>query len=62
MDPSHTIPNTEQLLAVILTARADYAEALAHLRNCLTYVPSGESADLVKQQIAFLETKVGGAK
>jgi tetratricopeptide (TPR) repeat protein len=62
MDPSHTIPNTEQLLAVILTARADYAEALAHLRNCLTYVPSGASADLVKQQIAFLETKVGGAK
>jgi tetratricopeptide (TPR) repeat protein len=62
MDPSHTIPNTEQLLAVILTARADYAEALAHLRNCLTYVPSGASADLVKQQITFLETKVGGAK
>ncbi len=62
MDPTHTIPNTEQLLAVILTARADYADALAHLRNCLMYVPSGASADLVKQQIAFLETKVGGAK
>ena len=62
MDPSHTIPNTEQLLAVILAAKADYAGALAHLRNCLTYVPSGASADLVKQQIAFLETRVSGAK
>jgi tetratricopeptide (TPR) repeat protein len=62
MDPTHTVPNTEQLLAVILAAKADYAGALAHLRNCLTYVPSGASTDLVKQQIEFLETRVGGAK
>ena len=62
MDPSHTVPNTEQLLAVILAAKADYQGALTHLRNCLAYVPSGQSADMVKQQIAFLEAKVGASK
>jgi tetratricopeptide (TPR) repeat protein len=62
MDPSHTVPNTEQLLAVILAAKADYQGALTHLRNCLAYVPSGQSTDMVKQQIAFLEAKVGPSK
>lgn len=55
LDPRHTIPNTEQLLAVILAREGDYAGALAHLRSCLTYLPKGPSADLVNQQIAQLE-------
>ncbi len=55
MDPLHTEPNTEQLLAVILAGQGKYAEALEHLRNCLTYLPPGPSADLVKRQIAQLE-------
>jgi len=58
IDPSHTVPNTEQLLAVILARKADYAGALAHLRNSLTYLSSGPNADLVKQQIAQIEQKV----
>jgi hypothetical protein len=62
MDPVHTIPNDEQLLAVILALKGDYAGALKHLRNCLTYLPSGSSADLVKQQIAQLEQRVGADK
>ena len=62
MDPVHTIPNDEQLLAVILALKGDYAGALKHLRNCLTYLPSGSSADLVKQQIAQLEQRVGAGK
>jgi tetratricopeptide (TPR) repeat protein len=62
MDPVHTIPNDEQLLAVILALKGNYAEALKHLRNCLTYLPSGSSANLVKQQIAQLEQRVGAAK
>jgi tetratricopeptide (TPR) repeat protein len=62
MDPVHTIPNDEQLLAVILALKGDYAGALKHLRNCLTYLPSGSSADLVKQQIAQLEQRVGANK
>ena len=62
MDPAHTVPNTEQLLAVILAGKGDYAGALVHLRNCLTYLPSGASTDLLKQQIAQVESKVGAAK
>lgn len=62
MDPSHTVPNTEQLLAVVLARKANYPSALSHLRNCLTYTPTGPNADLLKEQIAQLEQKVEGAK
>jgi tetratricopeptide (TPR) repeat protein len=55
MDPQHTAPNTEQLLAVILAGKGEYAEALKHLQNSLTYVKPGPNADLIKQQIAQLE-------
>jgi tetratricopeptide (TPR) repeat protein len=58
MDPSHRAPNTEQLLAVILASRGDYAAALSHLRHCLTYMPPGPNADLVRQQVAQLEKVV----
>ncbi len=62
IDPRHSVPNTEQLLAVILARKADYAGALQHLKNCLTYIPAGPEADLVKQQIAQLESKVPASK
>jgi Tfp pilus assembly protein PilF len=62
MDPQHMAPNTEQLLAVILASKGAYAEALDHLRNCLTYTPAGPNADLMKQQIAQLEKAVGPGK
>jgi len=55
MDPSHRAPNTEQLLAVMLAGRGEYAGALEHLRHCLTYMPPGPNVDVVKQQIAQLE-------
>jgi tetratricopeptide (TPR) repeat protein len=59
LDPNHSIPNTEQMLAVILARKADYNGALAHLRSCLKYSPNGPTADLLKQQIAQLEQKAG---
>jgi tetratricopeptide (TPR) repeat protein len=62
MDPLHTEPNTEQLLGVILADKRDFAGALMHLRNCLTYLPSGQNADVVKQQVAQLEKMVPAAK
>jgi Tfp pilus assembly protein PilF len=62
IDPRHSVPNTEQLLAVILARKADYAGALQHLKNCLTYLPDGPPSDLVKQQIAQLEPKVPASK
>lgn len=62
MDPEHEIPNAEELLALTLAAKGDYHSALAHLRNCLTYLPPGRGTDLVKRQIAFLEQQSGEAK
>jgi tetratricopeptide (TPR) repeat protein len=62
MDPLHTQPNIEQLIAVILADKGDYAGALEHLRSCLTYLPTGPNTDLVKQQIAELEKMVPGPK
>jgi tetratricopeptide (TPR) repeat protein len=55
MDPSHMQPNTEQLLAVILVEKQDFAGALQHLRNCLTYLPPGPDLNLVKEQIADIK-------
>jgi tetratricopeptide (TPR) repeat protein len=61
IDPRHSVVNTEQLLAVVLARKADYAGALQHLKSCLTYAPPGPSADLIKQQIAQLEQKTATA-
>jgi Tfp pilus assembly protein PilF len=58
LDPRHSVLNTEQLLAVILARKGDFAGALARLRSSLTYVPPGPNSDLLKQQIAQLERRV----
>jgi tetratricopeptide (TPR) repeat protein len=58
MDPSHRAPNTEQLLAVMMAGRGEYAGALEHLRHCLTYMSPGPNVNVVKQQIAQLEKVV----
>lgn len=62
LDPLHNVPNTEQVLAVALAKEGDYSGALEHLRNCITYLPAGEGADLVKQQIAQLEKRLSVSK
>lgn len=61
LDPQHSVPGTEQLLALILAQEKNYSAAIDHLKNCLTYVPKGENADLVKQQIAKMEQLQAGA-
>lgn len=55
IDPLHNIRNGEQLLAAILARKADYPGAIAHLRHCLSYIPEGPDAELLKSQIAQLE-------
>lgn len=55
MDPLHMQPNTEQLLAVILSQRGDNAGAIEHLHNCLTYFAPGANLELVKKQLVELE-------
>jgi hypothetical protein len=47
---------------VLLAKQGNYSEALAHLRNCLTYLPGGADADFVKQQIAILEKRMSASK
>lgn len=58
MDPLHNIRNGEQLLAVILARKADYADALVHLRHCLSYVTEGPDAELLRAQISQLQKHV----
>jgi tetratricopeptide (TPR) repeat protein len=55
-DPNHTEPNAEQLYAVILANKQDLPGALEHLRVAAKYLPPGPNADLVKKQIAQLES------
>jgi tetratricopeptide (TPR) repeat protein len=62
IDPRHSVQSTEQLLAVILARKADYTGAIQHLQNCLTYLPAGPQADMVKQQIAQIARKVPASK
>lgn len=57
IDPRHSVPNVEQLLAVVEARKGNYAGALQHLKSCLSYMPAGPNADLLKQQIAQLEQK-----
>jgi regulator of sirC expression with transglutaminase-like and TPR domain len=49
------------VLAAILARQADFAGAIEHLRNSLTYTPAGPDADLLKQQIAQLEKRAAGS-
>lgn len=62
MDPEHNWPNSEDVLALTLLAKGDYADALTHLRNTLTYATPGPSTDLIKRQIAFIQQQDAGTK
>jgi tetratricopeptide (TPR) repeat protein len=57
LDPQHTIPGAERIIAVVLAKKGDYPGALEHLRKCFAYTPKGPEADLLKKQIAFLQSK-----
>jgi tetratricopeptide (TPR) repeat protein len=61
-DPQHTEPNAEQLYAVILANKQDLPGALEHLRTAIKYMPPGPNADLVKKQIAQLESAQAQSK
>ncbi|MGC2637904.1 MAG: tetratricopeptide repeat protein [Acidobacteriaceae bacterium] len=62
MDPDHNWPRAEDVLALTLLDKGDYTEALAHLRNTLSYVSSGPEADLIKRQIDFVQQQSASAK
>jgi len=56
-DPLHNVRNGEQLLAAILARKSDFDGALAHLRNCLTYIQDSSDVALLKEEIAQLERR-----
>lgn len=62
MDPLHVQLNTEQLLAVMLAEKSEFAASLQHLRNCLAYYPPGPNLELVKQQIVQIEASAAASK
>ncbi|HEY0757632.1 MAG TPA: hypothetical protein VGD59_00055 [Acidisarcina sp.] len=55
LDPQHSIPASEQLLAAILARKRDYASAIEHLQNCLKYSASQKNIESLKRSIAKLE-------
>lgn len=62
MDPEHEVPNAEDLLALTLVSKGDYADAAAHLKNSLSYITTGPSADLIKRQLAYVEQQNSARK
>jgi hypothetical protein len=62
MDPEHEVPNAEELLALTLAAKGDYAGAAAHLKHSLDYITTGPSVDLIKRQLAFMEQQSAAKK
>ena len=62
LDPEHQVPNAEELLALALADKGEYAEAAQHLRNSLTYITSGPSAELIKRQLAYMEQQSAAVK
>ncbi|HTW49531.1 MAG TPA: tetratricopeptide repeat protein [Acidobacteriaceae bacterium] len=62
MDPEHDVPNAEELLALTLADKGDYAEAAAHLKHSLNYITAGPSVDLIKRQLAYMEQQSAAKK
>jgi tetratricopeptide (TPR) repeat protein len=62
MDPEHEWPLAEDVLALTLLDKGDRNDALAHLRNTLTYIGSGPEADLIRRQIDFVQQQSASAK
>jgi len=55
LDTPHRYPRLEQVLAVILARKKDYAGAITHLRNYLLLAPDAEDAERMRKQLAELE-------
>lgn len=54
-DSAHSLPKMEQLLAVVLAEKHDYAGAATHLKEYLKLVPQASDAENVRKQLAEIE-------
>jgi Flp pilus assembly protein TadD len=62
MDTQHRNPRINQLLAVILSQKQDFAGAAASIRDYLKYAPDAPDADKFKQELAELEKRLAGTQ
>jgi tetratricopeptide (TPR) repeat protein len=58
VDNDHLVPRTNQLLAVLLAGKEDYAGAAQSLKAYLQISPNGPEAETVKKQLAIIEQKL----
>jgi hypothetical protein len=59
LDAPHRYPKLEQVLAMILAQKKDYASAAAHLRRYLLLAPDADDAAPMKKKLAELERLSG---
>ena len=59
LDAAHQYPRLEQVLAMVLARRKDYAGALEHMRSYLQFAPATEDKERINKQIAELERLSG---
>jgi tetratricopeptide (TPR) repeat protein len=59
LDTSHRYPQLEQVLAIALGRKRDYAEAAIHLRSYLLLAPDAADAARMKNALAELERRSG---
>jgi len=60
MDKQHRNPRINQVLAVILAQKQDYAGAAASMRDFLKFAPDSPEAPKMKEELAELEKRIGG--
>jgi hypothetical protein len=62
VDTPHQFPKLEQVLAMILAEKKDYAGAAAHLRSYLALAPNSEDASPMRKKLAELERLSGAGQ
>jgi len=62
MDKQHRNPRINHVLAVILAQKQDYAGAAASMRDFLKYAPNSPEAPKLREELAEIEKRVGGAQ
>ena len=59
LDTARQFPKLEQVLAMVLARKKDYAGAAAHLRNYLLLAPDAADAGRMKRELTELERRAG---
>lgn len=59
LDPQHRFPKLEEVLAVVLQRKKDYAGAVEHMRAYLALAPDADDAPPMRSRLAELERLAG---